>query len=479
VVLRRRIAATVPALAAMSLVVAACGSTGAKTAQAKSDTAGGANASQCNLSALTKANHPVDITFWESASGSASDPHSGEHLMLQLVNQFNSSQNQVHVTDVNQQSYFDGTWTPYLNSLRNHTSPNILFFDDYQVQDAVDSGSFVPVASCVAASKYSTSDFLPKSILQQSVNGTLWGMPYTGSGELMYYNQQALTKAGISGPPTTFAEIVADAAKFKAAGYSDGISLNNDPSLLQQFDAIAGQYYVNNQNGRNGKRATAAAFDNPASLAFVNDVHQMVAAGTAKGYSATGAGTAGFDNLLAVGNGLSGLTFSPSGTLGTVEAVAASYPKSTFKVAPVPSVGGVNLGLPPEGQSLYLPKSSSPAQLAASWVFLRYLVSATEMATFDAGTGFVPVRTSAANQPVIKSLWAKTPAYKVAYDEVNQGPANNATAGPLLGPVTQIDNDVANMLAQLDTNPAANPSALLSQLSSQATGEMASYNSSN
>jgi sn-glycerol 3-phosphate transport system substrate-binding protein len=139
----------------------------------------------------------------------------------------------------------------------------------------------------------------------------------------------------------------------------------------------------------------------------------------------------------------------------------------------------VNLGLPPEGQSLYLPKSSSPAQLAASWVFLRYLVSATEMATFDAGTGFVPVRTSAANQPVIKSLWAKTPAYKVAYDEVNQGPANDATAGPLLGPVTQIDNDVANMLAQLDTNPAANPSALLSQLSSQATGEMASYNSSN
>lgn len=474
----KRFAATVPALAVLSLVMTACGSSGANTAQATTASGGGA-ASQCNISALSKATHPVNITFWESANGSASDPHSEEHLMLQLVNTFNSSQNQIHVTDINQQSYFYGTWTPYLNSLRTHTSPNILFFDDYFVQDAVDSGSFVPVASCVAADKYSTSDFLPKSILQQSVNGTLWGMPYTGAGEIMYYNQQALTKAGISGPPTTFAQVTADAAKFKAAGYSDGISLNNDPSLLQIFDGIAGQYYVNNQNGRNGKRATAAAFNNPASLGYVQAVHQMVAAGTAKGYSATGSGLAGFDNILAVGNGLSGLTFAPSGTLGTVEAVASAYPKATIKVAPLPSIGGENLGLPPEGQALYLPKSSTPAQLAASWVFLKYLVSAKQMATFDAGTGFSPVRTSAASQPVIQSLWAKSPAYKVSYDEVNRGPANSATAGPLVGPVTQIDNSVANMLAQLDTNPAASPSGLLKQLSSQVTGQIQSYNSSN
>ncbi|MGC8512221.1 MAG: extracellular solute-binding protein [Acidimicrobiales bacterium] len=474
---KKRIAATAPAFVALSMVVAACGSNTSKTAQGASASSGTASASQCNLSALTTAAHPVNITFWESANGSATSPTSEEYLMLKLVKQFNSSQSQVHVTDVNQQSYFDGTWTPYLNSLQNHTEPNILFFDDYYVQDAVDSKSFIPVASCIAADKYSTSDFLPKSILQQSVNGTLWGMPYTGAGYIMYYNQKALTKAGISAPPTTFAQVVADAAKFKAAGYSDGISVYNQPALLQLFDGIARQYYVNNQNGRAGKSATAAALDNAASLAYVQDVHQMVADGTAKGFSATGPGTSGFDNILAVGNGQAGLTFAPSGTLSLVEAVAPSYPKATIEVAPLPSVGGVNLGLPSEGQSLYLPKSSTPAQLAASWEFLKYLVSATQMATFDAGTGFVRVRTSASQEPVIQSLWAKNPAYKVSWDEMSAGPANNATAGPLEGPVTQIDNDVANMLAKLDTDPTAVPSTLLSQLSSQVTAAIASYGS--
>lgn len=470
------------AVATLALTASACGSTkttsgSTKTtsSQASSTTAAG----QCNLAALNAATTPVNITFWESAGGTAKDPHSGEHLLLSIVNKFNASQTKIHVTDVNQQSYFDGAWTPYLNSLRTHTSPNIVYFDDNYVKDAVDSKSFVPVAACAAADKYSTSDFLPKAIAQQSVNGTLWGMPYTGSGYIMYYNQQAMTKAGIAAPPRTFAQVVADAAKFKAAGYSDGISLSNDPVYLQLFDASAGKYYLNNNNGRGAKSATAASFDNPTSLDFLNYVHEMVASGTEKGYAATGPGTAAFDNLLAVGNGLSGLTISPSGTLGTVEAVAKAYPKATFKVAPVPSVGSTNLGLPSEGQALYLPKSSTPAQLEASWVFLKYLVSASHMATFDAGTGFVPVRSSAAAQPAMTSLWASNPAYKVAYTEMTGGTVNQATAGPLLGPLTSSDNSIANMLAKVETDPTANPSALLSQAQSQTTSLITSYNASN
>ncbi|MDR3440269.1 ABC transporter substrate-binding protein [Telmatospirillum sp.] len=65
------------------------------------------------------------------------------------------------------------------------------------------------------------------------------GVPYTFHGEALYYNKALFTKAGIAAPPTTYAELKADAAKLKAAGipaFTFGGSVNWH--LMRLMDAI-------------------------------------------------------------------------------------------------------------------------------------------------------------------------------------------------------------------------------------------------
>ena len=47
--------------------------------------------------------------------------------------------------------------------------------------------------------------------------GGRYGVPYTFHGEALYYNKALFAKAGITAPPTSYAALMADAAKLKAA----------------------------------------------------------------------------------------------------------------------------------------------------------------------------------------------------------------------------------------------------------------------
>jgi len=460
-----RVAMGAGVLASTVVLVSAAGTSGATTP------------SDCNPAALPKTG-TTTINFWESASGSASDSSTPESVMQKLVKAFNSSQTRVYVNDVSQQSSVDGTWTPYVQSLQNHTSPDILYFDNFQNQAAIDSKTFVPVADCVAASGYSLKDYLPKAIAQQTSGGKLVGMPFAMSAPVMYYNLQAFKKAHIAKPPATFADLATDAAKLKAAGYKDGISVKNDPWWLQVWNGMSNQYYVNNQNGRSG-RATAVAFNNATSKTLVTDIHNMVKAGTAKSFAGTGVGLAAFNNLFEIAYNNSGLTFDTSSALGTIGGYLPLFKNVTLGVAPLPRLNASDKnGVQPGGQTLYLPKGTSPAKVAAAWTFMQYLESAHVMAQWDAGTGYTPLRSSAAADPLIATLWKKKPYYKVAYSEILQGTTNNATVGPLVGAYQKVNVDVANALADAFTNPNANPTALLNSAEQKANADISAYNSS-
>ncbi len=461
---------TLRALAGVSMLLSSVIATGVFSTTATATTT-----SVCNP-ALANTSGKININFWESASGTASDATTPESVMVKLVNAFNASQTKIHVNDVSQQSSTDGTWTPYVQSLANGTQPDILYFDNYQNQQASDSTTFIPVSACIAASKYSTADFLKKAIGQQTIKGQLMGMPFAMSAPVMYYNLQAFKKAKIAAPPKTFAELAIDAAKLKAAGYKDGISVKNDPWWLQIWNGMSDQYYVNQQNGRTG-RATAAAFNNATSLALVTDIHNMVKAGTAKSFPGTGVGLAAFNNLFDIANDNSGITFDTSSALGTIGGYLPLFKNVTLGVAPLPTLtSAATNGVQPGGQTLYIPKNTSAAKVAAAWVFMQYMVSAKTMATWDAGTGYNPVRASAAADPIITKLWASKPYYKVAYNEIIAGTTTNATVGPLVGPYLQVNDAVANALATIFTDPNSNPATQLKAAESAANAAIAAYN---
>src|SRR5271165_6796069 len=217
----------------------------------------------CNLKALANHKGVVDITFWESAS------EANLTTLQSITNAFNSSQSKVHVTLVTQAGY-DDTWQKYLAGLSNGQLPDAVQLEDQRTQAAIDTGSFLPVQSCMNAAKYSTSDYLPRPLAYWKVNGVQWALPFAVSAPILYYNQNAFTKAGLNpaNPPTTLPQMLTDAQKLKAAGSGMGLVL--DPWHLETWLASANQLFVNNQNGRAG-RATKGVFNSATGRQIFTD----------------------------------------------------------------------------------------------------------------------------------------------------------------------------------------------------------------
>jgi len=449
------------ALAASSLAVISLVSPLSTTAASAS--------TNCSPTALPKSGK-VDITYWEGMSAA------NETLMKKLVAQFNSSQSKVHVTEVNQPDYVT-TWNDYLNSLRTSGTPNVVMLDQYITQGAVDSKSIIPVATCVAGTKYSTKPYAKKTVAQETVGGKLQGLPYSVSAPILIYNKNAFTAAGIKSPPTTVAQMGADAALFKKHGYKDGMTIKLDPWYLQLWQGVGDDYFVNNQNGRTG-RATAAAFNDATGQAVFSQLQAIVKAKNAITNPSTGSIATAYSNLYQIGYGYSGMTIDSSATLGTILADLPLFPKVKLGVSAFPRItSNVTGGVQPGGNALFLPSVSnqSAAKLAASWEFIQYLTNAQNMAAWDVGSGYVPIRTDAASNSAMVAFWKKYPTLKAGYTEIMTGKVDNATAGPLLGNYYQVSNDIATYENQLLSSPFPSPNTVLKNASNAVTNDIHSY----
>jgi sn-glycerol 3-phosphate transport system substrate-binding protein len=414
----------------------------------------------------------VTIKFWESSAGA------NTAVLKNIVDAFNKSQNQITVVDVNQTGGYQYTLTQFQSSLNDpSTTPDVVYGDDYTTQAMLDTKAVTPVATCIAQTKTSVSDFDKKAIIQQSIDGKLIAMPYSESAPVLYYDLNAFKKAGIKAAPKTIDQMATDAHLLSNAGFKDGMALKNDPWWLQIYLGQAGLSYVNNGNGHSS-RATAVTFNNATAKSLLGKLQTMVANSDAKTFSATGTGFAAFNNLIDIGNGKAGMTFDTSAALATVYSqIKFYYPNVKLGVAPLPLLASnQNKGVQPGGNSLFITSQGGDAKVAAAWKFIQYLTSAENMATWDAGTGYVPARSLAVKTKTITNLWKANPYYKIAYTEINTGGATNNSAGPSIGDYFGVNTAVANALATILDNPSSSVTTQLNLAESNANAAITANN---
>jgi sn-glycerol 3-phosphate transport system substrate-binding protein len=417
---------------------------------------------------------PVSITMWHSMTQANLTTLEG------LTNKFNASQSSVNVNLVAQTSYTD-TLTAYTTALSGGTSklPDVVQWETEFIQLLIDSQSVVPAASAIAADHFSTSDFVPSMLNYFKVNGTLWALPFNISNQVLYFDQNAFTKAGLdpTNPPSSLAQLRTAAQKIVSSGVSKyGMSLKLDPSLFELLMALGDQTIVNKSNGRKG-RATSVTFDNSLGQSIFTWWAGMLNDKLAQSTSSTGSGA--FDNLLAIGSGIAPMTFDTSAALGTILQVLAGgqYPNVKLGVAPLPSPGtkptkggGVFVG----GAGLYIVKKPSSASQDAAWQFIKFLTEPAQQATWAVGTGYVPVRKSAVLIPSVVQAWTTVPGYRVPYKQLLGSPVNPACSGYVAGAANQIDSAILDGLTSLSNGTAAKPA--LASAASEANNAIASYN---
>ena len=374
------------------------------------------------------------------------------------------------------QAGYDDTWTKYLAGLSSGQLPDAVMLEDQRTQAAIDTGSFLPVQSCMNAAKYPTSDYLPRPLAYWKVNGVQWGLPFAVSAPILYYNQNAFTKAGLNpnDPPATLPELLTDAKALKASGSGMGLVL--DPWHLETWLATANQLFVNNSNGRSA-RATKAAFESKTAVSIFSQLSSLVRSGDATTNPSTGPDE--YDNLLGIGSGKYGMTIETSAALGTVTQLLAGGKYANVKLGisafPVYSAS-VQGGIEPGGGGVFISNKVPALDQAASWQFLSYLMNTQSVATWAAGTGYIPVRKSSTQTATVQHLWATEPGYKVAYNEINNGTNDAATSGSVIGPYADVRTDVLNAEISMYTQ-GVSPAAAVKAAAQSVNSSISSYNS--
>lgn len=418
-----RTAALAVVLATGSTWLAACGGGGKTTATTA--------ATRCPLGALRAATKPVRITLWHQLTAN------NTRVLGEITDRFNASQREVRVKLVDNSS--EGSSLPkYKAGLTTGDLPDLVQLEETAFQTMVDSHSTVPVQGCADADHYAVDDFVPRALAYYRVGDALQSMPYNVSNPVLFYNKTAFTKAGLDPehPPATLDEVRTYSEQIVASGAAKhGIALRMAPFLNEFWYSKAGALYADHGNGRDG-RATKVLLDTAMGRRLWSWLADMVHSRLAL-YTGTKEGDA--THLLAIGTGDAAMSIEGSGVLGPIVNVLESgqYAGVKIGVGPLPDFragGGVQTA---EG-SLWIVRRSSPERQAAAWQFVKYLVSTEQLVALHLGTGYVPIRRSVAESSEVQALWARSPEYRVSYDQLVSGPTTKATTGPIIGAFPEV-----------------------------------------
>ena len=183
-----RLWATAAAIAAVSLALAGCSSTG-------SGSSNGGKAVTLKLVVADYGTGPsnTSATYWK---GIASDFHKKNPSIT------------VNVTAINWNDFDSQVQT----MVQNKQYPDITEGDYFSTY--AQEGLLYPAKDVLT----NPGNLLPAFKAQGTYQGVQYGMPFTTSSRTLFYNKKLFSDAGITSAPTTWADIQTDAAKITAKG---------------------------------------------------------------------------------------------------------------------------------------------------------------------------------------------------------------------------------------------------------------------
>ncbi len=368
----------------------------------------------------------TEILLWHVMSGDRLD------ALNVIVDGFNESQDEYEVV-AEAQGEYDEANSKFLNMAGGEGSPAIMQIGDQHLQAMYDSGLVENISDMVEKYDYDVSQLLPQAVDFYTVDGSMYAMPFNCSSPVIYYNVDALEKAGLETPPDTFEGIVKAAPQIAEA--NDGMkafSITSWGYLLDQLLTNSGYPVVNNDNGRSA-RATEAAYGD-GLLRFYEFIQDLMEEDGFENYGESDDDiNAGFNN-------------------GDISMFITTSAWATSIIDSAPFEVGI-AGIPHfedrEPQGVYagggafvMSKDLPDDVQKGAFEFLEYAASPEVQATWAASTGYYPVNSQSYETDTIKTLYEEQPMMKIASDQLLNGKQNSVTAGPLVTTLVQIRDDM-------------------------------------
>jgi sn-glycerol 3-phosphate transport system substrate-binding protein len=441
------------ALATIPLVALAVACSDPPTSGSGADVAsgggegGGSDLPECPLDALDEAAGPVEITLWYGGiAGTVKDTMDG------MVERFNASQDKVVLRGSDQGSSYEEVYRKYdsASSASKDQLPDLIYLEQTQLQALADGGEVLPAQACMEADGYDVTEILPAVRSAFEVEDVLYPGYMNVSGSVLYYNKAHWVRAGLDpeAPPETLDELYEQAKALKDAGVSDKpFVLKASHTFLTNWLGGVGVDVVNNDNGRSGL-ATEATFNTPEAVELMEFLTRMNDEGLLNVFSST---EGGIDHYLALVNQQSSMlieTSTASTTIrdalaGTIDAsdVGVDVDESGIDLDQLVPGTGEFPGIEEAGQittgggAFFMLNTSDPAQQAASWQFLRFMLDPANATEWHVNGGYLPILKSLEDEPAIQDFWANDVAGVLLQPAIRQlDEADPDRPGPLIGP---------------------------------------------
>lgn len=377
------------------------------------------------------------LSFWHSMGGV-----NGEAIQY-LVDKFNNE----NTSGITVAAEYQGSYDDAINKLKSaqigNMGADLVQIYDIGTRFMIDSGWVVPMQELIDADGYDVSQIETNIAAYYTIDNKLYSMPFNSSTPILYYNKTMFDKAGITEIPTSLSEIesVADSL-VKDGGATEAISLGIYGWFFEQFLCKQQLSYVDNGNGRTDG-ATAVEFDsNGAALNILSAWKSL----SDKGY-APNVGRGGDNAITEFSAGKAAMTLGSTASLkqiltdvnGAFEVGTAYFPKVNDS-----DKGGVSIG----GGSLWALDNKDDAKKAATWEFIKFLVSPESQAYWNAQTGYFPITTKAQEEQVFKDNIAQYPQFMTAIDQLHD--SSPTSAGALLSVFPEarqiVETEIENMV---------------------------------
>jgi len=315
-------------------------------------------------------------------------------------------------------------WIPWGNRVTDWTNaltsgkggPDITELGNTDTPGIASQGALANITTDVKAWSHG-SDLIPGNLANDTIGSSNFAVPWFGGVRAIWYRKDQFAKAGITAPPTTWAQLVADAKllmkKFPGT-YGLGAPSDFTNGIVSFIWGAGGQVAVQ-QNGK--WKAELTSPQSEAGIKFYADLFLTEHVSPSKYIGQTelgapGATSGGSDEDFA--KGTLDMYIDGPWAKASLTAVSTKY-ESQWASFPIPSENGPNPAPAFAGGSDLGVWAKSPNKTAA-WDLLSVMDSPANATAFANAQGFFPEFTSAlsgggyASNPVLAGF-AKAAAY--------------------------------------------------------------------
>lgn len=348
------------------------------------------------------------ITWWHGMGGA------NEQVINQIAEKYNAAQQACAITPVSKGTYEEALASG-IAAFRSGEQPNVIQIFDAGAATIMNApGATIPAEDLLAQNghAFDRESFIPGvRWFYADAEGKFVGMPFNSSAPIMYVNDEALTKAGVSAP-RTWAEFAEIAPKLKDAGYIPMTASQLTWMFFENYFSRNNVQMASNTNGYDSFDGTRLLATQPQMIAFWTRLKEWHDNGLFGFY---GAGWA--DNQKPFEEGKVALWIGSSGSFGGLSQTASMPFSATFMPYDETAPDGDKstfIG----GAALFAFSGKPDEQNACTADFFNYLTTTEVQAFYHQATGYVPITTAAYEKSKADGWYEQHPQAEVGIQQL-------------------------------------------------------------